>query len=244
MRIWEPPSLKKLPGNQRKDSIRRCGGRHRRGDDRYGRLRWPRIGGCLPVNRYGVPMSNTLRTFIAVPIPHLIGEWLQDIQAQLQKTASDVRWVKKANIHLTLRFIGDIAPGQVGTVARAMNRCLIGGIPFRIAARGAGVFPNLRRARVIWVGLDGNTSALAAMHAQLGSALAHDGFKPEHRPFSPHLTIGRVPGRIAPGLLRKALQPLSKMASSAFTVDRLVLYRSRLKPSGAEYSVLHTARYM
>ncbi len=186
-------------------------------------------------------MPQILRMFIAIPIPPLLGEWLHDIQAQLGSTTSDVRWVKVANVHLTLRFLGDIASQQVQIIAGAMDRCLATRAPFRLAAGGVGVFPNLQRARVIWVGLDGDTNELSAMQAELESALARIGFKREQRPFRPHLTIGRVRRRIAPRTLRTALQPLSKMASGAFWADRLVLYRSTLKPSGAAYTALHTA---
>ena len=187
-------------------------------------------------------MPQSLRVFIAVSIPEPVACFLRDVQARLQLPATDVRWLAVKNIHLTLKFLGDVDPSRVLDVAARMDDAAGQIPPFSLKARGAGVFPDLRRARVLWVGLDGALESLCRIQATLESGLESSGFKKESRRFHPHLTIGRTRRRIDAHTMGASLERLKEAVSDSFRVDRLGLFKSTLKPAGADYSLLHTSR--
>jgi RNA 2',3'-cyclic 3'-phosphodiesterase len=187
-------------------------------------------------------MLQPLRVFIAVPIPRGLAFFLKNIQAQLQSPGMDVRWLMTKNIHLTLKFLGDIERTRVPAVTARMDAAA-GQMPsFRLNARGVGVFPNRRHARVLWVGLDGELDRLGEIHSALESSLESIGFNRETRRFHPHLTIGRTRRRIDARTIGASLDPLNDATSDSFPVDCLRLFQSNLKPAGVEYSLLHTSQ--
>lgn len=186
-------------------------------------------------------MQKTIRTFIAVPIPNAVAVFLQQVQSQLQLAAMDIRWVATQNIHLTLKFLGDIDPSRVPAVAAKLDSAAAAIAPFEIKASGVGVFPNLRHARVLWVGLAGEIDLLTALQTILESGLDSVGFKGEPRDFRAHLTIGRTRRRMDAQTLGAALESLRAAGSDSFRVDRLTLFQSKLKSAGAEHIPLHTS---
>lgn len=186
-------------------------------------------------------MPEPLRVFIAVPVPEALVIFLQNIQAQLKSSGMDVRWLAVKNIHLTLKFIGDIERSRVSAIAARMDATAGQFPPFTLEARGVGVFPNRRHARVFWVGLDGELDRLGNVQAALESGLEPVGFSKETRRFHPHLTIGRTRRRIDAPIIGESLDALEEIASDSFRVDRLGLIKSDLKPSGAEYTLLHAS---
>ena len=186
-------------------------------------------------------MPKRLRAFVAVPIPDSVAIFLQQVQARIQLPVINIRWVAEKNIHLTLKFLGDIDPSQVSAVAAQMDAAVGTIPPFSLVAKGVGVFPNLRHARVLWVGLAGRLDRLTAIQATLESGLESIGFKREPREFSAHLTIGRIRRRIDAQRIGASLDPVKDATSDWFRVDRLVLFKSLLKPNGPEYSLLHTS---
>lgn len=187
-------------------------------------------------------MPKTLRAFIAIPIPEPVAAFMQQIQSQLQARRLDCRWPAAENIHLTLKFLGNIEPTQVIDIAGRMDAIATRQPPFSIRAGGVGVFPNLRRARILWVGLAGDIDRLRHLQTALDCGLAAEGFDRASRDFQPHLTIGRSRRRIHAKVLEKALASLQDLAADPFRVDQMVLFQSILKPSGAEYKRLHSAR--
>ncbi|WP_319409617.1 RNA 2',3'-cyclic phosphodiesterase [uncultured Desulfosarcina sp.] len=186
-------------------------------------------------------MQQTLRAFVAVMVPDAVAVFIRQVQAQLQLPGMNIRWVAAKNIHLTLKFLGDMDPSRVPEVAAQMDAAAGTIRPFSLAAKGVGVFPNLRRARVLWVGLTGDLDRLKAIQATLESGLESVGFRREPRDFGAHLTIGRIRERTDAKMIGASMDQLKDTASDGFHVDRLVLFKSILKPNGPEYSLLHTS---
>jgi RNA 2',3'-cyclic 3'-phosphodiesterase len=186
-------------------------------------------------------MQKTLRAFVAIPIPDRVTVFLRQSQARLRLPEMNVRWVAAKNIHLTLKFFGDIDSSRISAVAAQMDAVAGMTRPFSLAAEGVGVFPNLRRARVLWVGLTGDLDRLKAIQAALESGMESIGFRRESRDFGAHLTIGRIRHRMDARMIGASLDYLKDAASDFFRVDRLMLFKSVLKPNGPEYSQLHTS---
>ena len=186
-------------------------------------------------------MVHTLRTFIALPVPDGVAAFLKRMQERLRSPDASIRWVPVANIHLTLKFLGDIDPSVVPAINVQLDAVAQSIPPFTLTAEGVGVFPNLRQARVVWVGFSGDIKPLEAIQQKLESGLETIGFKREPRAFRAHLTIGRSRRRMDTKALSTLLEPLKSEASEPFNVDQIRHYQSVLKPSGAEYALLHAA---
>jgi RNA 2',3'-cyclic 3'-phosphodiesterase len=186
-------------------------------------------------------MASSLRVFIALPIPSTVAAFLERIQGRMRSADASIRWVPAANIHLTLKFLGEIDPSSVPGIAARMDAAARSTPPFFLSAQGVGVFPNLRQARIVWVGLTGDLDRLAMLHRTLEAELERLSFQRESRVFRAHLTIGRMRRRLDPKALGDLQAPLKTTASDPFRADRISLFRSVLKPSGAEYTRLHTA---
>jgi 2'-5' RNA ligase len=146
--------------------------------------------------------------------------------------------VKPDNIHLTLHFFGDIAPERVDSIRRAMVEAAACA-PLRLSARGIGVFPGIRRARVIWTGVAGDRESLAALQQQLTGALERIGFPIERRPFRAHLTLGRFRKSPKPEMVARAIDSAGSFSSEPFLVSQLTMFESRLTPAGAVYTKIH-----
>lgn len=185
-------------------------------------------------------MSQTIRTFIALPLPDSLISQIFEIQRQLKSYGFPVRWVKPENIHLTLKFLGDIPPESIDSIATAMEVTIRGHSPMTLFAKGLGVFPGIKKPRVIWVGISGDIQALFKMQAALESNLEEIGFPKENRPFKSHLTLGRIKKSVSSRNLFDALQTFSHFSTQPFDARELILYKSELNPSGALYTKLKT----
>jgi len=186
-------------------------------------------------------MPDALRAFIAVPMPKAMIAYLQETMDRLRESRLNIRWIPASNIHLTLRFLGDIDPSRVPGISAGMDAAAQKVPPFSLTADGPGVFPNLRQARVIWIGLSGHLDRLQQLRAGLETGLAECGFREETRPFRAHLTIGRTRQRVPAPDIAAMLASLKESVSDSFEVDRITLYQSTLKPTGAVYHRLHTS---
>ncbi len=185
-------------------------------------------------------MSQTIRTFIALPLSDNLISQIFEIQRQLKSYDFPVRWVKPENIHLTLKFLGDIPLESVENIATAMEITIRGRSPMTLFAKGLGVFPGIKKPRVIWVGISGDIQALSEMQAALESNLEKIGFPKENRPFKSHLTLGRIKKSVSSRNLFDALQSFSDFTTQPFEARELILYKSELNPSGALYTKLKT----
>lgn len=186
-----------------------------------------------------------LRVFIAIEIPLPIRQEILEQTKSLRGALGSglVRWVPIENMHLTLKFIGDVSPANVEMISQMLSAEAAACAPFTIRIGGLGSFPAPRRARVIWVGIQA-PSALDSLHHGIESVAARLGYEAEARPFAPHLTVGRVRQPIRPGDQQKVCGALEQsqvanLGSAEVTAVRL--FNSDLKPSGAVYTCLFSA---
>ena len=190
---------------------------------------------------------SMLRAFIALELPgglqKVISQVIERLQAKAGKTS--VRWVPAANIHLTLKFLGDVAPTGLGLIEEAMMSEASLHNDIRMEAGGLGAFPNLKRPRVIWMGVDAPPE-LASLQHGIDSATARLGYASESRSFSPHLTLGRVRENASSSelsVITSALQEVKFTSPEPFVVDAVHLFKSDLQPSGSVYTRLFSAPF-
>jgi RNA 2',3'-cyclic 3'-phosphodiesterase len=185
-------------------------------------------------------MNQTIRTFVAFPIPETITIRICDIQERLKSYRLPVRWVKPENVHLTLKFFGEISLSTVNDIGKVLEDTVRVYAPLMFFIKGLGVFPNIKKPRVLWIGISGDIKPLSEIQANLESNLEKKGFAKENRPFKSHLTLGRIKGDIHPENLFDILRSFSNFTSEPFEAKELVLYKSELNPSGALYTKLQT----
>lgn len=184
--------------------------------------------------------DKTIRAFIAIPLPDPVREGLDRLQGQLRSGGVRVRWVKAANCHLTLAFLGEIASQQAASIAAALCENIDGLKPFDLCVQGLGVFPNLRRPRVLWCGVGGQTNRLQQVYRRVMLSLGAGQIEKDPKPFKAHITIGRFKQYPEPRLLADAICRWGRYKET-FLTDRIVLYQSRLTPTGPIYSVFGEA---
>jgi 2'-5' RNA ligase len=185
-----------------------------------------------------------LRSFLAVELPAELQQAIARSLAPLQKSlpARLIRWVPSHNVHLTLKFLGDVSPAGLEQLAGALQPEAAAHSVFPCQAGTLGAFPNPRRARVLWIGLEA-PPALTALARGVEAVAARLGYLPETRPFSPHLTVGRV-GQSAgvPDLQRihTALEATPVGRLGTFSVQAVQIFKSDLQASGPVYTRLYS----
>ncbi|MBI2869179.1 MAG: RNA 2',3'-cyclic phosphodiesterase [Chloroflexi bacterium] len=191
-------------------------------------------------------MTELVRSFIAIELPDEIKTALAGLRDELKRGRADcVKWVEPRVIHLTLKFLGNVKAESLGAVAQAMHRAAAEVAPFSVAVTNLGVFPSLRRIRVIWVGLTGDLEELQKLQQAVERHVRPLGFPTEARAFTPHLTIARVREGASPGEQRALCQAVSTTSfpgEHSFAVRDISLMRSQLTRGGAVYSRLESAR--
>lgn len=176
-----------------------------------------------------------MRTFLAFDITDETRNALRGAQ-KLMGRLQGVRWTDPSSIHLTLKFIGEIQDPKIPEVFRIMSDAVTGIGPLEFSVKGLGWFPPGRRPRVIWAGVEGAVAQIAEVARRLDERLADLNVAPEGRAFRPHLTIGRVNGRIDAGEVEEAFGRIAKREFGQELAAELVLYMSELLPSGACYT--------
>ena len=178
-----------------------------------------------------------MRTFIAIELPDTVKAELANLQAELRQTGADVTWTKPDNIHLTLRFLGEVEERQLDELKQLCAETAAAFQPFSLALKDTGYFPNFRQPRVLWVGLAGEMEIAKQLQKRLDAELIARGFNQEDKPFKPHLTLGRVKsGKNLKLLVAKA--DMYSLPELSFEADELVLFKSELLPAGARYTAL------
>ena len=183
-------------------------------------------------------MGNRIRAFIAIPLPREVIDLAADLQDRLREQGLRMRWVRPSAIHLTLRFLGDIDPHQVADIDKVLAATAGSTGPLGLAAKGIGVFPTVKKARVLWMGIAGETPALLTVQKDLEARLEPLGFKPEKRRFNAHLTLARAKGRLEARRLVRCMETVGGFEALPFTARQIVLYQSELRPDGAVYTRL------
>jgi len=186
-------------------------------------------------------MASPIRAFVAIALPENIIAHVRRVQRAIRPSAPGVRWISPHNLHVTLKFLGNIDGAQIAAVGRALDAAAAAQPPFSLILRGLGVFPDMRRPRVIWMGMGGQLAALKNLCLTAEQHMQNSGFAAEKRPFTGHLTIGRTKGRIAAEPLDEAMAACSGHASDPFEVDRIILFQSDLQPRGPVYTQLLSA---
>jgi 2'-5' RNA ligase len=187
--------------------------------------------------------SLMLRSFIAVEIPTEIQNAIAHSLASLQKALPKplIRWVALQNVHLTLKFLGDVSPANLERLAEVLKIEASAHDVFSMTVGDLGAFPNSRRARVVWIGLDAPPS-LATLHRGMEAASATLGYATEDRPFSPHLTVGRVGQNASVTDLHKIHEALSATKVGylgTVQVKAIHIFKSELRPGGSVYTQLY-----
>jgi len=185
----------------------------------------------------GLVMSDTIRSFVAFDIDNeLVLRRLSEVQGMLTNTGADLKLVNPQNIHVTMRFLGNISLPMVDLIHEEMKQIFFGS--FNIELRGLGAFPSLRHARVVWAGIRKGANELMNVFDQLEPRLRRLGFKPDPKGFSPHLTIARVrTGRHKAELVR-CVEDLADYEFGVISADWLRLKKSVLTPKGPIYTTL------
>ena len=186
-----------------------------------------------------------IRCFIAVELPEEVKAGLTRLQAKLKASQLRVKWVDPYGIHLTLKFLGNVAGDRISQITEAIEEAAQGVSPFHLEIKGLGVFPNLRRVQVAWVGVSGEVDKLLQLQQRLESNLAGLGFAPELRAFTPHLTLARVRDQASPDERQRLGQLISGTkfeADYSFPVEAISLIRSQLTREGAIYSQISSVK--
>ena len=187
-----------------------------------------------------------IRSFIAIELPDEVKSVLAQLQAQL-KTGKQlpVKWADPYNIHLTLKFLGNIDVNKIREITGAIEAAAQGISPFHLEVKDLGVFPNFKRTRVVWVGVSGEVAQLSQLQQRIESNLAPLGFAPESRSFTPHLTLARVRERASPDEQQSFGQLIASTKFETvygFSVDSINLMKSELTREGAIYSRIRSVK--
>jgi len=188
---------------------------------------------------------NAIRTFIAIEIPPNVQETLGKVIDQLrQEIGNSVRWVPASNIHLTLKFLGNVSPTNLDLLTRVLHVEIARHKIFEFEIGNLGVFPNPKRPRVVWVEIQA-PDTLKTLQAGIEQETQRLGYPSEERAFSPHLTLGRVGHNAMSQDFEKIQQALDKIKAEKLgtvVVDSVKLYRSDLVQNQRIYTPIFTVR--
>jgi RNA 2',3'-cyclic 3'-phosphodiesterase len=182
-----------------------------------------------------------VRLFIAIEIPQTIRSNFASLLKEFRVIAPHLKWVRAENLHVTLKFLGETESAKLGALQNVLS-AIRSPEPVNLEFRGLGFFPNEKRPRVFWAGLEASAN-LKQLAAGIDQAAHRLGFPLEERPFTPHLTLARF--RL-PGIPPKLLQAIREKSAQAFGSLRTAevhLIESKLKPAGAEYTTLQSFRF-
>ena len=177
-----------------------------------------------------------MRAFLGIGLPAGVREAVASEIAQVRGLHAPVAWTTQKNLHITLNFLGEIAPERVPLVEREMRSVASGIDPFSLTAEGGGAFPGTRNPRVLWVGFLEPLELVRQLQQNMENALSGAGFPREDRPFHPHITVGRIRGPLPPAWGERFVKALSGRRFGVVPVSSFTLYESRSGPGGVVYT--------
>ncbi len=186
--------------------------------------------------------EEKVRVFVAVELPDAVKAEFAGLAAAIDALGvRGARTVRPEGIHLTLKFLGDVSVELIPKIEAAMDSAAGKTSPFDLSLGGAGVFPNPRATRVLWVGVEGDLDSLGRLQQRVEESLAELGFRPERRGFNPHITAGRVRDRVSNADRRRVTETLlsHEYARPRIHVEGISLIRSILRPDGAVYEPIY-----
>ena len=185
-------------------------------------------------------MNQPIRCFIAIEIPKTIQNQLAQIQGTLRNQIEKASWVKPGNIHLTLKFLGDIDPDDLESIGKAIERVTSHHRSFSLRVGGLGAFPNFARPRVLWAGIKVGGNRVSVLARDINAALSDCGFPLDTKKFNPHLTLARLKERIDLRPYTNQYRQYDRMDGAEMSVTTISLIQSQLHPTGAIYSTLQS----
>lgn len=175
-----------------------------------------------------------LRCFISIEIPDAVKNSIENVIDSLRKSGADVKWVSNKNIHITLKFLGSTDESLIDAIREALAKKISAYSPFSLALSGTGYFPSGRHPRVIWIGIE-DPGVLADLQKDIDKEMMRFGYPEEIRPFSPHLTIGRVRSDKRMTEMLKRIDEFRTAGFGELEIKGITLMKSELKPAGAQY---------
>ncbi len=185
---------------------------------------------------------QSIRSFVAIPLPTGVRSAAARLIHRIRDPGDGIKWVPTDNLHLTLKFLGDVENVQIPEVCDRIREACGGVPPFELRFAGTGAFPSLERPRTLWVAIDDPSENLRRLVGELESGLAELGFKPEPRDYRPHLTLGRTRSRTrrtAPEVIQR-LQAEQDVRLGEMQADTVQLMGSFLEKRGPSYQVMDT----
>ncbi len=182
--------------------------------------------------------TKTIRSFIAFPIDDSIKEHIREIQKEFKQLSCDIKWVEPKNIHVTLKFLGDIEENQVEPICQCIASVFQNTKEITTRLTTIGTFPERHSPRVVWVGMEDKNKTIENMANSLETALTKLGFEKDTRSFQSHITIGRIRSSKNLILLLNKINNYSLSCNYPLIINAVHLYKSTLSPSGPEYQKL------
>ena len=188
-------------------------------------------------------MSEIIRAFIAIELNKETQAYLAGVQSELKKTEANIKWVKPENIHLTLKFLGNITPSQITRIKEILREISQENTEFSIELSKVGVFPKKESPRAIWIGISSNQDKVIKIAEGLEEKLLSTGVPKEKKSFHPHITIGRVKSNLNRQVLVEKLKSLDMPQKSSQSVNKLTLFKSTLTSNGPIYQILKESSF-
>lgn len=180
--------------------------------------------------------ESAVRAFLCMPLPTHIHRSLAELQDMYRERGIRANWVPPDNFHITLHFLGNVSHTLLGHLDRELEHALSGQPAVQIRLFGTGVFPDLRRPKVVWAGVTELQGRGSALHAAGGEAVRASGLAVEERPFHAHVTLFRLRHSRTTGRMLESVQAATAhWASDDFWVDNVALWKSELRRGGAVY---------
>lgn len=182
--------------------------------------------------------KKLIRTFLAIDLPEEIKVQIENVQNRLKSTVKGIRWTRPEGIHLTLKFFGNISENKIADISSVVEKNTVDIRPLSLKVSTLGTFPNLKRPRVLWLGIGGSVEKLSDLQKEIEKDLESIGFQRENRAFRAHLTLGRIKSPKNVKGLSEIIKNEEIYDAGSFCAGGLTLLKSDLTPQGAIYTKL------